>query len=322
MKKIISFVSIASIIICIVACLVFFYVAKSKFPGLYNTYYPIIMGYWQKLLEMIPPFIRPRLEGELCGLGKCLGCVGHLDCKGHKPGQDSLACDNSKCTKQLRDWAGVWYTPSECRDAPAPLGYAGSCRDRGHSWKRKAGQSCDTHVACEGHMPGQNTLACDNGTCKPQLRDWAGVWYTPSECRDAPAPLGYAGSCRDRGHNWPRKEGQSCDNNSNCEGHMPGQNTLACDNGTCRRQLRDWAGVYYNASECRDAPAPLGYAGSCRDRGHNWPRKDGQSCDTNVACEGGCCNNGRCEGKKRDWAGVWYCSWECRGAWNKGAGTC
>jgi len=109
-------------------------------------------------------------------------CSKNSDCDGFLPGQNTLACDKGTCQQQLKDWAGVYYSPSECRDAPAPLGYPGSCKDRNHHWKRKLGESCDTHIACDGYMPLQNTLTCDTGTCKQAKKDWIGVYYSPSEC--------------------------------------------------------------------------------------------------------------------------------------------
>jgi len=116
---------------------------------------------------------------------------------------------------------------------------------------KKQGEACKLHTDCEGHMPGQNSLACDNGTCKPQMRDWIGVWYTPSECVDAPGRD--RGTCS-RGFSWPRKDGQECRLNEDCEGFRPGQPGLGCNRGTCAQMKRDFIGVHYNAYECRGGP--------------------------------------------------------------------
>merc|ERR1719428_1999243 len=42
----------------------------------------------------------------------------------------------------------------------------------------------------------------------------------------------------------------------------------------------------------------------------------------NTRCSGGCCQNGRCMSKKRDWANVSYCPAECRGWPFAPQGTC
>lgn len=187
--------------------------------------------------KLIPP---AKKAGETCKL--------HTDCEKNMAGQNTLACDNGICTQQLRDWAGIYYIPSECTDAPGRA--PGTC-SRGFSWPRKVDQECRLHTDCEGFKPGQNTLACDNGTCKQQLRDWAGIYYIPSECTDGPSRA--TGTCS-RGFSWPRKVNQECRLNEDCDGFKPGQASLGCNNGTCQDMKRDWAGVYYNASECRGGP--------------------------------------------------------------------
>lgn len=101
-------------------------------------------------------------------------CRLNTDCEGN------LGCEGGKCVQKLRDWAGVYYNPSECRDGPGRD--LGSCRS-GNSWPRKENQECRLHTDCEGHRAGQDSLACDNSRCVRQKRDWAGVWYIPSECK-------------------------------------------------------------------------------------------------------------------------------------------
>ena len=186
------------------------------------------------------------------------------------------------------------------------------------------GEQCDTVLNCADNLAGTpDKTNCCNGICTIQQRDWAGVGYCPDECKDAPDPLG--GRC-DRGYSWPRGDGQPCDTNQACAGFAPGQNTLGCDNGTCRQQKRDWAGVYYNASECRDAPgAPTG---SCNS-GNTWPRSENQHCNLNEDCNGFrpgqdslACDHNRCVRQKKDWAGVWYKPSECKGGPWSGHGSC
>ena len=156
-----------------------------------------------------------------------------------------MGCLNNKCTNKIKDWAGVYYIPSDCTDGPGrPPGTCG----RGFSWPRKLNEECALHTDCGVNTDG-TPMACFNSKCTPEVKDWAGNWYLPSDCTDGPGrPPGTCG----RGFNWPRKLNQECRLHTDCEGHMPGQNTLACDNGKCTQQLRDWAGVYYIPSECRN----------------------------------------------------------------------
>ena len=186
----------------------------------------------------------PRKEGQPCDTQPA--CDGWIAGK-----VGTLACCQGKCEKQLSDWAGMGYCPNECQDAPSPLGKPGSCNS-GNSWPRKENQPCDAHSACEGWVAGQvGSLACCQGKCTRQKKDWAGMGYCPNECQDAPSPLGKPGSCNS-GNSWPRKEGQPCDAHSACEGWVAGQvGSLACCQGKCTRQKKDWAGMGYCPNECK-----------------------------------------------------------------------
>lgn len=56
------------------------------------------------------------------------------------------------------------------------------------------GEACIAHEQCANwHGPGQAGSGCDRGRCVPMSKDWAGVWYIPSEC--VGKPLGQKGSC-------------------------------------------------------------------------------------------------------------------------------
>ena len=61
------------------------------------------------------------------------------------PGQQ---CCNGVCTEKKRDWAGSYWCPHECRDAPWPLGELGTC-DSENTWPRSEGQQCDSALACD-----------------------------------------------------------------------------------------------------------------------------------------------------------------------------
>lgn len=186
---------------------------------------------------------------------------------------------------------------------------------------KKKGEACSLHTDCEGWGPGPTAIACCNGVCMHKVKDWAGVGYCPDECRGAPAAA--AGTCGE--HDWPRKEGQPCNLHTDCEGHGPGANDMACCKGKCVRKVKDWAGVGYCPHVCRGSPG--GAQGTCGD--YNWPRKQGQPCNLHTDCEGhgpkatdvACCN-GKCTKKVKDWAGVGYCPDECVGSPGGKKGTC
>lgn len=183
----------------------------------------------------------PRSKGQPCDT--------HVACAGWvagKPGR--LACCNGTCQEMLEDWAGIGYCPHECKDSPTAK--QGSCGS-GLSYPRKENQPCDTHAACEGWVAGKiGTLACCQGKCQKQIKDWAGVGYCPHECRDAPAPLGKPGTCSS-GLSYPRKENQPCDTHLACSGWVAGKvGSLACCQGKCQKQLKDWAGIGYCPHEC------------------------------------------------------------------------
>lgn len=141
----------------------------------------IITGTIGELAKLVPP---PKKPGEACTL--------HTDCAGYQVFGPSLVCSNGTCKDKVKDWTGEWVVPADCLDAPSPLGKPGSCGS-GNSWPRKAGQPCDTHLACEGYVALQNTLTCSSGKCEQAKKDWAGVWYPPQDC--VGAIFGKPGTC-------------------------------------------------------------------------------------------------------------------------------
>jgi hypothetical protein len=122
-------------------------------------------------------------------LGQKCGGLINVECK------YPYACDYSNynkkggyqktgdkvCVEKVKDWAGIYFVPSECRSAPAPLGKEGDCH-LGYSWPRLENQPCDTNLACKGHSPGRPSLGCNNGKCQKMVKDWIGVFYNKSEC--------------------------------------------------------------------------------------------------------------------------------------------
>ena len=50
-------------------------------------------------------------------------------------------------------------------------------------------------------------------------------------------------------HTVSNGEGSKCTKNTDCDGFTLGKRSLGCNLGTCRWQLKDWYGTYYNAFE-------------------------------------------------------------------------
>jgi hypothetical protein len=121
------------------------------------------------------------LSGKPTKHGAALGgaCKVGSDCKGYMSAlaeQGGVACCGGICTNTLKDFANVWYCPDECKGwAGAPGGTCGP--------KRADGEACIAHEQCANwHGPGQQGSGCDGGRCTPMKKDWAGIWYIPSEC--------------------------------------------------------------------------------------------------------------------------------------------
>jgi len=62
------------------------------------------------------------------------------------------------------------------------------------SWKtigacpplKKIGETCVSDRECDGYKYNSDTLACDNGICVKQIKDWANIdYWKPSECKNA-----------------------------------------------------------------------------------------------------------------------------------------
>ncbi len=95
---------------------------------------------------------------------------------------------------------GYLYTYIACEYYPAGntggkpytdcVGNASSCG----APKVADGGQCATYDQCANwHGPGVAGSACDGGRCVPMKKDWAGVYFPPSECTGSPG--GKAGSC-------------------------------------------------------------------------------------------------------------------------------
>jgi hypothetical protein len=118
---------------------------------------------------------KPTVNGAELG-GSCN--VG-ADCKGYVSAfnqQGGTACCNGRCTQTQKDFTNVWWCPNECKGWFAAPG--GTCGP-----KRADGEACVDHAQCANwHGLGQQGSGCDGGRCVSMKKDWAGVWYIPSQC--------------------------------------------------------------------------------------------------------------------------------------------
>ena len=59
---------------------------------------------------------------------------------------------------------------------------------------QKLGGSCSIGADCKGYRePGQSGNACCKGTCTTLVKDYAGVYFCPAECKYG--PIAKPGSC-------------------------------------------------------------------------------------------------------------------------------
>ena len=110
---------------------------------------------------------------------------------------------------------------------------------------RNAYEKCNKNEDCKGWIARKPwTLACCDGFCQTQY---------PYEGQTI---------CPTRGYSDDRYEGETCNIHSDCGGWIAGTaGTLACCQGKCQKQLRDWAGIGYCPNECRGSPG--GASGTC-----------------------------------------------------------
>ena len=65
-------------------------------------------------------------EGTKHGQDKGGSCTVGPDCKGYRgPGQSGNACCKGTCTTLVKDYAGVYFCPAECKSGP--IAKPGSC---------------------------------------------------------------------------------------------------------------------------------------------------------------------------------------------------
>lgn len=223
-------------------------------------------------------------------------CTLHTDCEGYKISGSSLVCDNSTCVDNQKDWKGVWVVPSECMDAPSPLGVPGSCV-HGYHWPRRVNEPCDISLSCSGYIALQPTLTCDNNVCKQAVQDWSGAWYPPSVAVGATSnPTGADGD-----RNCGQAKAQYLINNPDVQA----------------AGMDAWEHyVTYGKKEFTAGTASRRWPGQLCD----WQLKAiaGSQCKTSLDCDGYValqntltCDKGTCVQAKKDWTGTWYPPSEC-----------
>jgi hypothetical protein len=128
--------------------------------------------------------------GQLDGAERCEQvCMSDPECRFWTYNEGNAMMPNSRfecwgarasATPQQKDW------PLFVSGGQPPGGTCGpKCAD---------GEVCIAHDQCANwHGPGKAGSGCDRGRCVPMSKDWAGVWYIPSEC--VGKPLGQKGSC-------------------------------------------------------------------------------------------------------------------------------
>lgn len=99
---------------------------------------------------------------------------------------------------------------------------------------KQEGESCVNGAQCNGNVPGKiGTLSCCKDTktglktCTPQISDWAGIGYCPSEC--VGKPFGAPGTCPtyEKCHVLEDDKGDGTTCTINCDRKYPNKNAFA-----------------------------------------------------------------------------------------------
>ena len=123
----------------------------------------------------------------------------------------------------------------------------------------KIGEAClwPFQGCSEGDCCGVN----HHGICQHKQKDWFGFPWCPADCQGAE---GFAGTCENEEYtsmnHRPRKIGEPCHWDSDCEGWISGQPNGCCDK-VCTAKKKDWASIYWCPSVCKSSI--FGNQGSC-----------------------------------------------------------
>lgn len=120
------------------------------------------------LLIVIGVLISKMIKGKEIGDS----CKVPFHCTGtNKEKKDQeIRCCQGKCEKPIPDFAGVLQCKHVCRDAPWPLGEAGSCGSGNH-WPRHMGEPCNFNTACADYREQDKFKPGSVACCGDQIKD-------------------------------------------------------------------------------------------------------------------------------------------------------
>ena len=162
------------------------------------------------------------------GKPKGSACNLDTDCAGWGPDPDDTACCNGICVQKAIDYINVGYCPADCAGCfGCPLGTCGN-----YSIPRAPGEPCALDTDCAGWGINGTDMSCCSNVCTQKQRDYlagGSIGFCPATCKGLPDLPG--GTCSS---NWsiPRKQGEPCDIDSNCENNLFG-GVIACCNNRC-----------------------------------------------------------------------------------------
>lgn len=141
------------------------------------------------------------------------------------------------------------------------------------------GGQCALDTDCNGYGLASTDVACCRLVCTQKAVDYIGVGYCPGDCKGCPTcKLGTCG-------NWssPKKIGEPCGLDTDCEGYGIAVDDNACCNGICEQKIRDYGGGGVCSNVCQSAPGSL--PDTCSTSWH-WPREVGEPCALDTDCVG------------------------------------
>ena len=119
------------------------------------------------------PIFEIRKDNKALGHDFTQNCKSAADCC-------SGCCENGQCVEKVKDWAGAYYCPSQCKGSIGAK--KGTCNQK--NTKKKVGESCNSSRECDnfGFGTSKGTACCKN-TCQIKKKDWIGAYYCPHECK-------------------------------------------------------------------------------------------------------------------------------------------
>jgi len=176
--------------------------------------------------------------------------------------------------------------------------------------------SCSVGWQCNGYTGvGTEGNACCQGKCQALKQDYLGTWWCPHECRGA---LGRPGGTCDK-----VPLGGQCSFAEQCEGFtVGGSRGNHCCQGKCRARKQDHLGIWWCPHECASAVTCPG--GTCDKVPLGGQCRCPEQCEgfTIGGSRGNHCCQGKCQARKHDYLGIWWCPHECKNGIFAPSGTC